>query len=90
VFGSDSFSGNPLAVVYDAEGSTTDEMLAITRWMNLSETAFLVPPDNDVADYRVRIFTSGMLASTSSSFRCGQPFDVGRVQPLADALTAVG
>ena len=57
VFGSDSFSGNPLAVVHDAEGLTTDEMLAITRWMNLSETAFLVPPDNDEADYRVRIFT---------------------------------
>lgn len=57
VFGSGAFSGNPLAVVHDAEGLTTDEMLAITRWMNLSETAFLVPPSSEAADYRVRIFT---------------------------------
>jgi PhzF family phenazine biosynthesis protein len=36
---------------------TTDEMMAITRWMNLSETTFLLPPTSDAADYRVRIFT---------------------------------
>jgi PhzF family phenazine biosynthesis protein len=57
VFGSGAFSGNPLAVVHDAEGLTTDEMLAITRWLNLSETAFLLPPTSEEADYRVRIFT---------------------------------
>ena len=32
-------------------------MQAITRWMNLSETTFLLPPTSDEADYRVRIFT---------------------------------
>ncbi len=57
VFGSGALLGNPLAVVHDAEGLTTDEMQAITRWMNLSETAFLLPPTNDGSDYRVRIFT---------------------------------
>jgi len=57
VFGSGDLSGNPLAVVHDAEGLTTAEMQAITRWMNLSETTFLLPPSNDEADYRVRIFT---------------------------------
>jgi len=57
VFGSGAFSGNPLAVVYDAEGLTTAEMLAITRWMNLSETTFLLRPSSEEADYRVRIFT---------------------------------
>lgn len=57
VFGSSALSGNPLAVVHDAEGMTSDEMLAITRWMNLSETTFLVPPTTQDADYRVRIFT---------------------------------
>jgi PhzF family phenazine biosynthesis protein len=57
VFGSGAFSGNPLAVVHDAEGLNADEMLAITRWMNLSETTFLVPPSTEEADYRVRIFT---------------------------------
>lgn len=57
VFGSSRLSGNPLAVVHEAEGLTSDEMLAITRWMNLSETTFLVPPTTPDADYRVRIFT---------------------------------
>ncbi len=57
VFGTDPFTGNPLAVVADAGGLTTDEMQAITRWLNLSETAFLLPPTDPAADYRVRIFT---------------------------------
>lgn len=57
VFGLAPFSGNPLAVLADAEGLSTDEMQAITRWMNLSETAFLLKPSHPDADYRVRIFT---------------------------------
>jgi PhzF family phenazine biosynthesis protein len=57
VFGSGAFSGNPLAVVHGADGLSADEMLAITRWLNLSETTFLLPPSSKEADYRVRIFT---------------------------------
>lgn len=57
VFARQPFSGNPLPVVVDAEGLDTDAMLAITRWMNQSETTFLLPPTDPEADYRVRIFT---------------------------------
>ncbi len=57
VFGERPFSGNPLAVVVDADGLTTEEMQGFARWMNLSETAFLLPPLSPGADYRVRIFT---------------------------------
>lgn len=57
VFGSGDFSGNPLAVVAAAEGLDTETMQRITRWLNLSETAFLLPPTAPEADYRVRIFT---------------------------------
>lgn len=57
VFGTGDFSGNPLAVVADAEGLSTEAMQAIARWLNLSETAFLLPPTDAAADYRVRIFT---------------------------------
>lgn len=57
VFGTRPFSGNPLAVVTDATDLDTDDMLAITRWLNLSETTFLLPPTRPEADYRVRIFT---------------------------------
>jgi PhzF family phenazine biosynthesis protein len=57
VFGVDPFTGNPLAVISDAEDLTTDEMQRIARWLNLSETTFLLPPVQGEADYRVRIFT---------------------------------
>jgi PhzF family phenazine biosynthesis protein len=57
VFGSGAFTGNPVAVVHDAEGLSTNEMMEITRWLNLSETTFLFAPTTDEADYRVRIFT---------------------------------
>lgn len=59
VFASDGFSGNPLAVVHDAEGVTTEQMLAITAWTNLSEVTFVSPPTEPGADYRVRIFCPG-------------------------------
>lgn len=57
VFGTAPFTGNPLAVVQDAEGLTTEEMQAIARWFNLSETTFLLRPTDPAADYKVRIFT---------------------------------
>lgn len=57
VFGTAPLTGNPLAVIADAEGLTTDEMQAIAGWLNFSETTFLLPPTDPAADYRVRIFT---------------------------------
>src|SRR6516164_4757602 len=57
VFGARPFAGNPLAVVLDAEGLSTEEMQNVTRWTNLSETTFLLPATLSEADYRVRIFT---------------------------------
>jgi len=57
VFSPDSLSGNPLAVVVDSDGLSSEQMQRFTRWMNLSETAFLLPPTTGGADYRVRIFT---------------------------------
>lgn len=57
VFGSDPFSGNPLAVVLQGEGLSPAEMQRFARWMNLSESAFILPPTTPEADYRVRIFT---------------------------------
>jgi PhzF family phenazine biosynthesis protein len=57
VFSEQPFSGNPLAVVFDADDLSTEQMQTITRWLNLSETAFLLTPAHSLADYRVRIFT---------------------------------
>jgi PhzF family phenazine biosynthesis protein len=59
VFTAGPYLGNPLAVVLDASGLTDAQMQHFARWTNLSETAFLLPPRSDGADYRVRIFTPG-------------------------------
>ena len=59
VFTATPLLGNPLAVVHDGSGLTTEQMAAFARWTNLSETTFLLPPANPEADYRVRIFTPG-------------------------------
>lgn len=59
VFTSVPFKGNPLAVVLGADGLRDDEMHAVARWTNLSETTFALAPLAPEADYRVRIFSPG-------------------------------
>jgi PhzF family phenazine biosynthesis protein len=59
VFTATPYRGNPLAVVLDGTGLTDQEMQHFAAWTNLSETTFLLPPEDDAADYRVRIFTPG-------------------------------
>lgn len=57
VFTDTPFGGNPLAVVFDAEGLTPESMQSIAREFNLSETAFVFPPDGPENSHKVRIFT---------------------------------
>jgi PhzF family phenazine biosynthesis protein len=57
VFATTPYSGNPVAVVLDAAGLSTEEMERFARWTNLSETTFVTEPSDPGADYRVRIFT---------------------------------
>ena len=57
VFATRAFSGNPLAVVLNADGLSTDEMQRLANWTNFSETTFLLSPTDPGADYRARIFT---------------------------------
>ena len=57
VFTTVPYRGNPLAVVHDADGLTTEQMQRFANWMNLSETTFVLRPSDSGADYRVRIFT---------------------------------
>jgi PhzF family phenazine biosynthesis protein len=51
------FMGNPAGVVTQARGLTEKEMQFIAREMNLSETAYILPPSVDDADLRIRWFT---------------------------------
>jgi PhzF family phenazine biosynthesis protein len=59
VFSDAPLRGNPVAVVHDAVGVDDEQMAAFARWTNLSETTFLLPPEDPSADYRLRIFTPG-------------------------------
>jgi trans-2,3-dihydro-3-hydroxyanthranilate isomerase len=57
VFTDRRFGGNPLAVFPDAQGLTDAQMQALAREFNLSETTFVLPPDDPRHTARVRIFT---------------------------------
>ena len=59
VFTTTPYLGNPLAVVLDGEGLSTEQMQHFAQWTNLSETTFVLSPTQTGADYRVRIFTPG-------------------------------
>jgi len=58
VFTDNRFEGNPLAVFTDGDGLSDDQMLAIAREMNLSETVFVQKPSDEEALARLRIFTT--------------------------------
>jgi PhzF family phenazine biosynthesis protein len=51
------FGGNPAGVVTNAAGLDETVMRQVAREMNLSETAFVLPPSTDQADVRMRYFT---------------------------------
>src|SRR3981189_3821534 len=57
VFTQHRFGGNPLAVVLNAEGLTTAQMQSIAGEFNLSETTFVLPPNEPEHTAKVRIFT---------------------------------
>ena len=57
VFTDEQFAGNPLAVVLDADALSSERMAQIAREFNLSETVFVLKPENPAHSARVRIFT---------------------------------
>ncbi|MCA1219146.1 PhzF family phenazine biosynthesis protein [Streptomyces sp. 8L] len=57
VFATKPLTGNPLALVPDADGLPDDVMRAVAREFNQSETTFLLRPTLPGADRRLRSFT---------------------------------
>lgn len=57
VFTDRQFGGNPLAVFPDGDGLSSAEMQSIANEFNLSETVFVLPPENPAHARRLRIFT---------------------------------
>jgi trans-2,3-dihydro-3-hydroxyanthranilate isomerase len=59
VFTTRKFCGNPLAVVLGADHLSTEQMQTITKEFNLSETTFVMQPENPAHTAKVRIFFPG-------------------------------
>lgn len=57
VFAESLFGGNPLCVFEDGSGLDDATMQKLARQFNLSETTFILPPEDAEAIARVRIFT---------------------------------
>ena len=57
VFTDRQFGGNPLAVLSDASGLSTEQMQSIAAEFNLAETTFVLPPKDPAHTAEVRIFT---------------------------------
>lgn len=57
VFTTEVFTGNPLAVVMNADDLDGGAMQRIAREFNLSETVFVLPPEDEANTAKLRIFT---------------------------------
>lgn len=57
VFTDQMFTGNPLAVVLDADGLDGAQMQSIAAEFNLSETVFVLAPEDSANTAKLRIFT---------------------------------
>jgi len=82
VFTDRMFGGNPLAVFLDGRGLSETEMQALAREMNLSETTFVLPPDDPANDFRVRIFTPGRELPMAGHPTIGTAFVLAREKML--------
>ena len=74
VFTTTPYAGNPVAVVLDGDGLTSEEMARFTQWTNLSEATFVLPPTQATADYRVRIFCPASESATQGAAALELPF----------------
>jgi trans-2,3-dihydro-3-hydroxyanthranilate isomerase len=89
VFSSTALEGNSLAVFEDARGLSDSEMQAIAKEMNLSETTFVFPRDQQTErerGVRVRIFTVQEELPFAGHPTLGTAFAL-RAETGADAVT---
>ncbi|MBA3242509.1 MAG: PhzF family phenazine biosynthesis protein [Acidobacteria bacterium] len=90
VFTNRAFGGNPLAVFTNGRGLSTEVMQEIAKEFNLSETTFVVPPDDPAHDWRVRIFTPMNELPMAGHPTVGTAFVLARehlIEPAASETT---
>ncbi len=92
VFTQQRFGGNPLAVFPEAAGLSTEQMSQIAREFNLSETAFVLPPQDPRHSHRVRIFTPNSELAFAGHPTVGTAFalaQMGMIPPQGNPTTLV-
>jgi trans-2,3-dihydro-3-hydroxyanthranilate isomerase len=82
VFTDRQFGGNPLAVFTDGVGLSTATMQAIAKEMNLSETTFVLPPEDAANHYHVRLFTPGSELPMAGHPTVGTTYILAREQMI--------
>lgn len=96
VFATRPLMGNPVAVVMDGDGLSTEDMQSFAHWTNLSETTFVTQSADDDADYDIRIFTPGSELPFAGHPTLGTAhalIEAGRITPKAGVVkqrSAVG
>lgn len=88
VFAEAPLQGNPAAIVFDADALDGARMQAIAREFNLSETAFILKPQDPAHTAQVRLFTPGSEVPFAGHPNIGAAFALSREREFnADYLT---
>ena len=87
VFTDRTFAGNQLAVIMDGDGLTSEQMQAITREFDYSETSFVLPPEDLAHTARVRIFTPGYEMPFAGHPTVGTAIAIARARGLEGEVT---
>jgi trans-2,3-dihydro-3-hydroxyanthranilate isomerase len=87
VFTSDPLLGNQLAVFPDARGLTTEQMQAIAREINFSESTFILPAERAGTDIRMRIFTPAVEMPMAGHPTVGSTFALASTGAIARGRT---
>jgi trans-2,3-dihydro-3-hydroxyanthranilate isomerase len=70
MFADKPLTGNPLAVVPQADGLDESTMQSIARELHQAETTFLLAPTRRSADWRLRSFTAGGVEVFGAGHNC--------------------
>src|ERR1700756_1953854 len=84
VFTSKPFEGNPVAVVLDAQGLSTQQMQSIATEFAYSETTFVLPPRDPKNTAHVRIFTPSREIPFAGHPNIGTAFVLGSIGELGE------
>ena len=87
VFTDHLFGGNQLAVFLDGRGLPVETMQAIAKEMNFSETTFVLPPERQGTDARLRIFTPGEELPMAGHPTIGTTFALARAGAIEGGRT---